>query len=127
MESNPSKSQIKDQLRKRWAAEAVEQALMGRWDEAVQANLQVLEMFPDDVKAHNRLGKAYHELGRDEEAAAAYEQALQRQPSNPIARRNLAQLYAMLNREPDGALAATMLAEQDSRNDLDVEEDSGDD
>jgi len=100
MDSTISKSRIKEELRKRWTAQAVELALMGRWDEAVQANLRILEMFPDDTRAHNRLGKAYSELGRYEEAATAYEQSLQRQPSNTIARKKLAELYTLLNREP---------------------------
>ncbi|KPL15334.1 MAG: hypothetical protein AMJ93_16700 [Anaerolineae bacterium SM23_84] len=74
MDSSVSKSQIKEELRKRWIGQAVELALMGRWDEAVQANQRILEIFPDDIQAHNRLGKAYSELGRYEEAATAYEQ-----------------------------------------------------
>ena len=40
MDSNISRSQIREELRKRWTAQAVELALMGRWDEAVQANLR---------------------------------------------------------------------------------------
>jgi len=107
MDSSVSKSQIKEELRKRWIGQAVELALMGRWDEAVQANQRILEIFPDDIQAHNRLGKAYSELGRYEEAATAYEQSLQRQPSNSIARKNLAELYALLNREPGIALGET--------------------
>ena len=107
MDSSVSKSQIKEELRKRWTGQAVELALMGRWDEAVQANLRILELFPDDIQARNRLGKAYSELGRHEEAATAYEQSLQRQLSNNIARKNLAKLYALLNREPGIALGET--------------------
>ena len=107
MDSSVSKSQIKEELRKRWTGQAVELALMGRWDEAVQANLRILELFPDDIQARNRLGKAYSELGRYEEAATAYEQSLQRQLSNSIARKNLAKLYALLNREPGTALGET--------------------
>jgi tetratricopeptide (TPR) repeat protein len=97
---NVSKYQIKEELRKQWAAKAVEMALMSRWDDAVQANLQILEVFPDDIQARNRLGKAYYELGRPEDALAAYEQSLQKQPTNNIARKKLAELYAKLKREP---------------------------
>ncbi|MGQ9493360.1 MAG: tetratricopeptide repeat protein [Anaerolineae bacterium] len=100
MDMNVSKHQIKEELRKQWTARAVQAALMGHWDEAIQANLRVLEMFPDDISARNRLGKAYLELGRYEEAIAAYEETLQRQPSNNIARKKLAELYAQLNRKP---------------------------
>jgi tetratricopeptide (TPR) repeat protein len=108
MDYNVSKSQIKEELRKRWTAQAVESALMGRWDEAVQTNLHILEVFPDDVRAYNRLGRAYTELGRHEEAVEAYEQALQRQPSNPISRKRVTELYASLQREPSTGLKAAM-------------------
>ncbi len=106
MDYNVSKSQVKEELRKRWAAQAVESALMGRWDEAVQTNLHILEVFPDDVRAYNRLGRAYVELGRLDAAVEAYEQAMQRQPSNPISRKQVSELYALLHREPQTALTA---------------------
>jgi Flp pilus assembly protein TadD len=105
MDSSVSKSVIKEELRKHWADQAVELALMGRWDEAVQVNMRILDIFPDDIAANNRLGKAYSELGRHEEAVTAYEQSLQRQPSNSIARKNLTQLYVLLNRDPQAVLA----------------------
>jgi predicted Zn-dependent protease len=98
MESKVSKKQIQQELRSRWKDRAVQAALRGEWDEAVQNNLEILEMFPDDVKARNRLGKAYFELGQHEQAATAYEDNLQRQPSNPIARRRLTELYALVER-----------------------------
>lgn len=124
MDSSVSKSQIKEELRKSWIGQAVELALMGRWDEAVQANLRILEIFPDDIQAHNRLGKAYSELGRYEEAATAYEQSLQRKPSNSIARKNLAELYALLNREPGIALGETILDSETTEEDEEELEDS---
>ena len=100
MESNISKSQIKEELRKRWTGVAVEQSLMGHWDQAVQTNLQILELIPSDIQARNRLGKAYFELARYEEAVEVFEQNLQQQPSNAIARKMLTGLYALLHREP---------------------------
>ena len=109
-DTNVSKYQIKEELRKQWAAKAVEMALMGRWDDAVQANLSILEVFPDDTPARNRLGKAYYELGRPEDALAAYEQSLQKQPTNNIARKKLAELYAQLKRAPAVKLGEGMPA-----------------
>ena len=117
-DSSPTKYQIKEELRKQWAGKAVEMALMSRWDDAVQANLHILEVFPDDTQARNRLGKAYHELGRPEDALVAYEQSLQKQPTNNIARKRLAELYAQLNREPAIKLGEGMpaieIAEEDA-------------
>jgi len=112
MSSNPnvSKSQIKEELRKQWAARATDMAMKGRWDEAVQTNFQILELFADDSHARNRLGKAFYELGRYEDALAAYEESLRQQPANNIARKRLADLYAMLNRQPAVALGEGMPA-----------------
>lgn len=107
MSFNATKPQIKEELHRRWAAQAVELALMGRWDEAEKANLRILEVFPDDTSAQNRLGRAYYELGRHDEAAAAYEQSLERQPSNSIARKKLTELYTLLKRDPSVALGET--------------------
>jgi len=107
MDANVSKSQIRDELRRRWAQRAVDSALMGHWDEAVQTNLRILELYPDDIQTRNRLGKAYLELGRLEEAAATYEHTLQEQPTNTIARKKLVELYALLERTPDGDIAET--------------------
>ena len=109
-ESNVTKYQIKEELRKQWATESVELALSGRWDDAAQANLHILEIFPEDTPARNRLGKAYQELGRLEDALTAYEQSLLKQPSNNIARKHLAELYATLNREPAIHLGEAMPA-----------------
>jgi len=110
MDLNVTKYQIKEELRKQWANQAVEMALMGRWDKAAQANLHIIELFPDDTQARNRLGKAYYELGRYDDAVGAYEGSLQRQPSNNIARKKLAELYAQLNREPAMAVGEGMPA-----------------
>jgi tetratricopeptide (TPR) repeat protein len=123
---NVSKYQIKEELRKQWAARAVEMALMGRWDDAVQANLQILEVFPDDTQARNRLGKAYYELGRLEDALAAYEESLQKHPTNNIARKKLAELYSLLKRQPAVKLGEGMpaveIAEEEQEEAAELEE-----
>ena len=107
MEMNVTKSQVREELGRRWKEQAIELALLGRWDEAAQMNLRILELFPDDLSAQNRLGKAYSELGRLEEAVVAYEESLKKQPSNPIARKNLAALYAVLKRDTEPVLGVT--------------------
>jgi len=71
---------------------AISLAMRNRWEEAALANRSILELFPEEVEAYNRLGKALTELGRYEEAAAAYRQALELDPNNTIAQRNLARL-----------------------------------
>jgi tetratricopeptide (TPR) repeat protein len=123
-DTNVTKYQIKEELRKQWAIEAVEMAMSGRWDEAVQANQHILEIFPEDTQSRNRLGKAFQELNRLEDALAAYEHSLQKQPSNNIARKRLAELYALLNREPTIQLGEGMPAVEisdDEADDADLE------
>jgi tetratricopeptide (TPR) repeat protein len=122
MELNVSKSQVKEEMCKRWTSEAVELALLGHWDEAVQSNLKILEYAPGDIPARNRLGKAYSELGHYEKAVEAYEQALQQQPSNAIARKMLTELYALLHREPQTALTSVTEPEETDFEDDDEEE-----
>jgi tetratricopeptide (TPR) repeat protein len=126
MEMNVSKSLVRMELGKRWKEQAVELALLGRWDEAVQMNLRILGLFPEDIGAQNRLGKAYRELGRLEEAATTYEESLKRQPSNPIARKNLTELYTELKRDPE-ALAGMMDSEDDEDDSQDDAEDEPED
>lgn len=74
---------------------AISLATQSRWEEASQANQEILRVFPNDVDALNRLGKASLELGRYAEARAAYGKAVLVEPSNTIARKNLARLSAM--------------------------------
>jgi tetratricopeptide (TPR) repeat protein len=108
MDSNVTKFQVKEELHRQWGSKAVDLALKGNWDEAVQLNLRILENYPSDIQSRNRLGKAYYELGRYEESLQIYEECLKVQPSNNIARKRLAELYAMLKREPTFALGETM-------------------
>lgn len=79
-------------LRKYWVDEAVRLAMENRWEEAATANRNLLELFPEDVEALNRLGKALTELGRYAEARQAYTRALEIDRSNSIAQKNLARL-----------------------------------
>ena len=122
MDLNVTKYQIKEELRRQWASQAVELALTGNWDGAVQANLRIIGSHPEDVQARNRLGKAYYELGRHEDALQAYEQCLTSQPTNNIARKRLAELYAMLKREPAVALGETMPGIEIAEGDDEIED-----
>jgi tetratricopeptide (TPR) repeat protein len=72
--------------------QAISLAMKNRWDEAAQLNREILEMFPNEVDAYNRLGKALTELGRYSEAREAYAQAVKIDPLNGIATKNLQRL-----------------------------------
>ncbi len=82
----------KTKLRRESSKQAIALAMKGRWWEAVAANKSVIENFPNDVDAYNRLGRAYMALGEYALAREAYEKAVENDPYNTIARKNLNRL-----------------------------------
>ena len=79
-------------LRRQRSKNAIALAMQGRWREAVAANQEIIESFPNDVDAYNRLGKAYIELGEYSLAKEAYTRAMELDPYNIIAQKNLRRL-----------------------------------
>jgi tetratricopeptide (TPR) repeat protein len=75
--------------RQQRSKEAIDLAMQGRWQEAVEVNREIIENFPKDVDAYNRLGRAYMELGQYAESVEAYSQTVAMDPYNAIANRNL--------------------------------------
>ncbi len=76
--------------------EAIRLANENRWQEAVAANETIIEVFPTDVDAYNRLGRAYMELGNYKKAKESYSKSIELSPNNTIARKNLERL-SLLN------------------------------
>ena len=72
--------------------DAVEHALAGRWQEAADANVEGLEIDPNDVSCFNRLAKAYLELSRYKDARSLLEKAVSIDPLNRVADRQLDRL-----------------------------------
>jgi len=95
---------------------AIQLALRGRWEEAARLNRAIIDIFPTDVDAFNRLGKALTELGRYAEARDAYSKALEIDPLNSIARKNLSRLATL------GEEAAPRQATQKLSPDMFIEE-----
>lgn len=79
-------------IRKQSSKQAVALAMEGRWKEAVAANRRLIESYPNDIDAYNRLGRAHMELGEYSLARGAYEKAVELDPYNTIARKNLQRL-----------------------------------
>jgi tetratricopeptide (TPR) repeat protein len=92
-------------LRRQKADVAIQLALQSRWEEAATVNKGILSLYPSDVDAWNRLGKALAELGRYQEAREAYSKALELDSTNSIARKNLARLAAVGEAAPAPAEA----------------------
>jgi tetratricopeptide (TPR) repeat protein len=82
----------KTKLRRHRTNEAIALAMQSRWEEAAAVNKSIIEMFPDDADAYNRLGKALTQMGKYAEAKEAYRHALEIEPTNSIARKNLDRL-----------------------------------
>jgi len=83
-------------LRRQSSKQAVSLAMEGRWREAVAANQSLLESFPNDVDAYNRLGRAHMELGEYSLAREAYEKTIELDPYNIIAQKNLSRLSRLV-------------------------------
>ena len=80
-------------LKRRLSKRAITLAMEGRWREAIAINKELLESFPGDVEACNRLGKAYLELGEFSEAEEAYKRAMELDSYNAVAMKNLRRLH----------------------------------
>ena len=79
-------------LRRLSSKQAIALAMEGRWREAVTVNQGLIESFPSDVDAYNRLGRAYMELGEYALSRDAYDKAIKVDPYNTIAQKNLSRL-----------------------------------
>jgi len=79
-------------LRRQSSKQAIALAMQGQWREAIAVNQTIIEMFPNDVEAHNRLGRAFMELGEYSQAEEAYGRTMEIDPYNAIANKNLQRL-----------------------------------
>ena len=86
--------------------QAIQAALQGRWEEAVEYNLNVLETSPQDIDALNRLAKAYKEVGKLSLAKKIYQQVLALDRYNTIAQKNLDKLAS--TKTPSSSLNHTV-------------------
>jgi tetratricopeptide (TPR) repeat protein len=85
----------RNKVRRHLVDQAIALAMQNRWSDAVKVNQQVLDMFPEDTDALNRLGRAQMELGRYRDAREAYQKTVHLDPSNTIARKNLSRLASL--------------------------------
>jgi len=93
--SYPQEEEEKARLRQQLSKEAIDLALQGRWEEAQAVNRDIIEKFPSDVEAYNRLGRALTESGDFDGAKEAYLKALDLAPENAIAKKNLVRLTSL--------------------------------
>ncbi len=101
----PDRTEEKSKLKKDKGKEAIALALKGEWEAAVQTNQDILQAFPEDVEALNRLGKALMELGRYNAARGAFANAVAFSPHNTIAKKNLERLDHLQDSSPQPKLS----------------------
>ena len=88
----PDREEDKARLRRKASQEAISLAMQSRWQEAVAVNESIIELFPTDIDAYNRLGRAFMELGEFARAKEAYSRGLELDRNNAIAQKNLQRL-----------------------------------
>ncbi|MSQ24205.1 MAG: tetratricopeptide repeat protein [Chloroflexi bacterium] len=86
--------------------QAVNLAMQSRWAEAADLNRQLIDSYPKEVEAYNRLGKSLLELGQYDDSLEAYNHALRLEPMNTIAQKN-AQRLEMLRTEMIAAIPSS--------------------
>lgn len=73
---------------------AIQVALEGKWEEAIELNLTLIKDNPNDIATLNRLGHAYTKLGQIDKAHETYKKVLTLDKYNPITTKGLKRLKA---------------------------------
>lgn len=76
---------------------AIQSALAGNWEKAIEFNQQILASDPKNAPALTRLAFAYLQNGNCEQAVVYYKQVLQLEPNYPVAEKNLARAQKLLH------------------------------
>jgi len=88
----PDREEDKARVRRKASQEAIALAMQSRWQEAIVVNQNIIDNFPTDIDAHNRLGRAFTELREFAKAREAYSKTLELDHENSIAQKNLNRL-----------------------------------
>lgn len=87
-------------LRRVLPERAIALAMQSRWSEAADVNRKIIELYPNDADAYNRLGKALLEMGRYSDALSTYRKAVELDPNNLIAKKNVDRLQHLATKAP---------------------------
>lgn len=74
--------------------QAIQKALSGDWNEAINLNQNILKENPKDIDTLNRLAFAFAVTGNISQAKAMYQKVLELDNQNPIASRNIKRITA---------------------------------
>jgi Flp pilus assembly protein TadD len=81
----PNQNEDIARLRRVLPERAIALAMQNRWSEAADVNRKIIELYPNDSDAYNRLGKALMEMGLYRDALITYQRAIELDPNNIIA------------------------------------------
>jgi tetratricopeptide (TPR) repeat protein len=87
-------------LRRVLPERAIALAMENKWSEAADVNRKIIELYPNDADAYNRLGKALLEMGRYRDALDTYQKAVDLDPNNIIAKKNVERLAHLTAKAP---------------------------
>ena len=79
--------------------EAISAALAQDWKKALDLNLELSKMDPENIDTLNRLAKAYMELGKIPKAKTFYNKVLNLDEYNSIATKNLSKLSSLKEKD----------------------------
>src|SRR5215210_8043223 len=105
MMPNPNQMDDRVRLRRVLPERAIQLAMQNRWTEAADVNRKIIELYPNDADAYNRLGKALMEMGRYRDALTTYKRAIELDPNNIIAKKNVERLAHLADKAPAVPLA----------------------
>ncbi len=106
----PNQSEEGARLRRVLPERAIALAMQNRWSEAADVNRKIIELYPNDADAYNRLGKALMEMGRYQDALTTYRRAIELDPNNIIAKKNVERLAHLAEKVPAGKAAGSRAA-----------------
>ena len=90
-----------EKIRQKKTKLAINFAMQGQWKHAINANQDILSIFPNDLDALNRLGKSFSELGDIKNAKVTFQNVLNLSPGNHIAVKNLERLKFINSKIPN--------------------------
>jgi len=92
----------RNRQKRKLVEQAIKLAMQNQWQQTLDVNRQLIDLFPEEPDAHNRLGKAFSEMGQYAEARDAYQEALNRDPNNSIAQKQIKRLALLADAVPSG-------------------------
>jgi len=86
---------------------AIDSAIEGRWEDAIQLNREIISEDPEHLNAHLRLGYAKLQLNELTQAQDAFKTALVIQPKNNIAEEHLSKIAVLKEKNKKRLVSST--------------------